>query len=289
MGASHVHRRHPAPGAGLLLGRLGAGGACRRRCRSSPGSARCGTAGRELKLPMLYLLGFFLVFVIGGLTGVMLAMVPFDWQAHDTHFVVAHLHYVLIGGFIFPMLAGAYYWLPHFTGRTPRRPAGRGRVLADLRRLQRDLLHDAPDRPARHAAAGLHLSRRGGMDLAEPGLLGRQLRHDHRLRAVRDRRRFARHYARRRRRNPWMRRHPRMGHADPHRPPTTSRAFPPSPIANRWLSPRFSPPRWRAARAISANRAMVGARRWRWTPPRARSTTSSSCPATRACRSSRLR
>jgi cytochrome c oxidase subunit I+III len=72
----------------------------------------------ELKLPMLYLLGFFFIFVIGGMTGVMLAMVPFDLQAHDTHFVVAHLHYVLIGGFIFPMLAGAYYWLPHFTGRT---------------------------------------------------------------------------------------------------------------------------------------------------------------------------
>jgi len=71
----------------------------------------------ELKLPMLYLVGFFLIFVLGGLTGVMLAMVPFDWQAHDTHFVVAHLHYVLVGGFVFPMLAGAYYWLPHFTGR----------------------------------------------------------------------------------------------------------------------------------------------------------------------------
>ncbi len=76
----------------------------------------------ELKLPMLYLLGFFLVFVLGGLTGVMLAMVPFDWQAHDSYFVVAHLHYVLVGGFVFPMLAGAYYWLPHFTGkaRVPR-------------------------------------------------------------------------------------------------------------------------------------------------------------------------
>ncbi|MEC3948138.1 cytochrome c oxidase subunit I [Sphingobium sp. HWE2-09] len=71
----------------------------------------------ELKLPMLYLLGFFLVFVLGGLTGVMLAMVPFDGQAHDSYFVVAHLHYVLVGGFIFPMLAGAYYWLPHFSGR----------------------------------------------------------------------------------------------------------------------------------------------------------------------------
>ncbi|MEP9402649.1 cytochrome c oxidase subunit I [Sphingomonas sp. VNH70] len=71
----------------------------------------------ELKLPMLYLIGFFIVFVIGGLTGVMLAMVPFDAQAHDTAFVTAHLHYVLVGGFVFPMLAAAYYWLPHVTGR----------------------------------------------------------------------------------------------------------------------------------------------------------------------------
>ncbi|MFN4281379.1 MAG: cytochrome c oxidase subunit I [Alphaproteobacteria bacterium] len=68
-------------------------------------------------IPMLYLMGFFFIFVAGGLTGVMLAMVPFDLQAHDTHFVVAHLHYVLIGGFVFPMLAAAYFWLPHFTGR----------------------------------------------------------------------------------------------------------------------------------------------------------------------------
>lgn len=75
-------------------------------------------AGRpQMKLPMLYLIGFFVTFVMGGLTGVMVAVVPFDWQAHDTAFVTAHLHYVLVGGFIFPMLAGAYYWLPHFTGR----------------------------------------------------------------------------------------------------------------------------------------------------------------------------
>ena len=71
----------------------------------------------QLKLPMLYLIGFFVVFVIGGLTGVMLAMVPFDVQAHDTAFVTAHLHYVLVGGFVFPMLAAAYYWLPHIIGR----------------------------------------------------------------------------------------------------------------------------------------------------------------------------
>src|SRR5690554_3506160 len=71
----------------------------------------------RMSVPMLYVAGFFLVFVMGGLTGVMLAMVPFNQQAHDTYFVVAHLHYVLVGGFVFPMLAALYYWLPHFTGR----------------------------------------------------------------------------------------------------------------------------------------------------------------------------
>ncbi|HTQ00813.1 MAG TPA: cytochrome c oxidase subunit I [Casimicrobiaceae bacterium] len=70
-------------------------------------------------MPMLYIFGFFFVFALGGLTGVMLAIVPFDWQAHDTYFVVAHLHYVAGGAFAFPLLAALYYWLPHITGRTP--------------------------------------------------------------------------------------------------------------------------------------------------------------------------
>lgn len=71
----------------------------------------------QLKLPMLYVLGFFFTFVMGGLTGVMLAVVPFNWQAHDTAFVTAHLHYVLIGGFVFPMLAGVTWWMPMMSGR----------------------------------------------------------------------------------------------------------------------------------------------------------------------------
>ena len=71
----------------------------------------------QFRLPMLYIMGFFATFVMGGLTGVMLAMVPFNWQAHDTHFVVAHLHYVLIGGFVFPMLAAVSYWMPLICGR----------------------------------------------------------------------------------------------------------------------------------------------------------------------------
>ncbi len=83
-------------------------------------------AGRPvLRLPMLYLFGFLVVFVTGGLTGVMLALVPFDWQAHDTQFVVAHLHYVLVGGMVFPLLAAIYYWLPHVTGRMPSESLGK--------------------------------------------------------------------------------------------------------------------------------------------------------------------
>jgi cytochrome c oxidase subunit I len=67
--------------------------------------------------PLLFLIGFIVIFVIGGLTGVMVASVPLDTQVHDTYFVVAHLHYVLIGGAVFPLLAGIYYWFPKITGR----------------------------------------------------------------------------------------------------------------------------------------------------------------------------
>lgn len=76
-------------------------------------------------LPMLWIIGFLVVFVCGGLTGVMLAVAPFNWQVHDTHFVVAHLHYVLVGGMLFPLVAGFYYWLPHVSGRMPSYQRGR--------------------------------------------------------------------------------------------------------------------------------------------------------------------
>lgn len=67
--------------------------------------------------PMLYATGSLAIFVIGGLTGVMVAVAPFDWQAHDTYFVVAHLHYVLIGGTLMPLFGGLYYYWPLITGK----------------------------------------------------------------------------------------------------------------------------------------------------------------------------
>jgi cytochrome c oxidase subunit I+III len=69
------------------------------------------------KTPLLFVIGFIITFVIGGLTGVMVASVPFDTQVHDTYFVVAHFHYVLIGGAVFPLLGAIYYWYPKMTGR----------------------------------------------------------------------------------------------------------------------------------------------------------------------------
>src|SRR5690606_5340006 len=77
-----------------------------------------------LRLPMLYMAGFFVIFLIGGLTGVMVALVPFNFQIHDTHFVVAHFHYVLVGGMVFPILAATYYWMPLIWGSVPSGPLG---------------------------------------------------------------------------------------------------------------------------------------------------------------------
>ncbi|RLP27922.1 cytochrome c oxidase subunit I [Mesorhizobium sp. YM1C-6-2] len=83
-------------------------------------------AGRVIfSTPMLFAMGGIAIFVMGGLTGVMVALAPFDWQAHDTYFIVAHLHYVLIGGMLFPVFAGLYYYYPLIDGRHMSDKVGR--------------------------------------------------------------------------------------------------------------------------------------------------------------------
>jgi cytochrome c oxidase subunit I+III len=71
----------------------------------------------RLGVPMLFALGFLLIFLLGGITGVMVAVMPFDWQVHDSYFVVAHFHYVLNGAVVFPIFGALYFWIPKMTGR----------------------------------------------------------------------------------------------------------------------------------------------------------------------------
>jgi heme/copper-type cytochrome/quinol oxidase subunit 1 len=77
------------------------------------------------RTPLVFVLGFLVNFVLGGLTGVMVASVPIDMQVHDTYFVVAHFHYVLIGGAVFPLIGAVYYWFPKITGRMLSETLGR--------------------------------------------------------------------------------------------------------------------------------------------------------------------
>ncbi|GAB3804680.1 cytochrome c oxidase subunit I [Micromonospora zhanjiangensis] len=78
-----------------------------------------------VRVPFLYVVGFIVTFVIGGLTGVMFAMTAFDQQVTDSYFIVAHFHYVLFGGAVFPILAAIHHWLPKMTGRMFNERLGR--------------------------------------------------------------------------------------------------------------------------------------------------------------------
>ncbi len=71
----------------------------------------------NMKSPLLYAIGFVAMFIIGGLSGISVAVVPIDFQVTDTYYVVAHLHYVLFGGTVFAIFAGIFYWFPKITGR----------------------------------------------------------------------------------------------------------------------------------------------------------------------------
>ena len=71
----------------------------------------------EFRAPLLFIGGFIALFVIGGLSGIMFAAIPFDQATTDTYFVVAHFHFIIFGAAVFPLLGGLYYWFPKVTGR----------------------------------------------------------------------------------------------------------------------------------------------------------------------------
>ena len=127
--------------------------------------------------PMLWVVGFIATFVIGGLSGVMTASAPLDLQLTDTYFIVAHLHYVLVGGAVFPLFGAFCYWYPKATGRMMSERLGKWALRADRRRLQRRLLPDALPRARRHAAPRVHVRPGDGLGTAEPR------RHDRRRRS----------------------------------------------------------------------------------------------------------
>ena len=127
----------------------------------------------EFKTPLLFCVGFIALFLIGGISGVFLAMFPVDWQLNETYFVVAHIHFVLIGGAVFPIFAAIYYWFPKITGRMLSERPRQAELLADVLRHPGHLPDPARDRPRRHAAARVRVRQRGQPGALQPDLDGR--------------------------------------------------------------------------------------------------------------------
>ena len=107
---------------------------------------------------MLYALGFIGLFTIGGLTGLILASLAVDVHVHDTYFVVAHFHYIMVGGAVMAYLGGIHFWWPKMTGRMYPEMLGKLSALAGLRRLQPDVLPAVRARLPGDAAALLRVS-----------------------------------------------------------------------------------------------------------------------------------
>ena len=215
-------------------------------------------------VPMLYIFGFFFIFALGGLTGVMLAIVPFDFQAHDTYFVVAHLHYVVGGAFAFPLLAALYYWLPLLTGRTAvhRMSVPAFWLVFIGFNLTFFFMHlvgllGMPRRVFTYTGdegwTGLNLLSSVGGFIMTIGFglvvidLLAQIRYGRECGAIRGR---PEHWS---------------GQCRSHRRRMPSRRSHMSTQGQIALVPVSSDPRWRAARGISASRATAGRRRWAYT------------------------
>ena len=113
-----------------------------------------------LESPMLYAIGFIGLFTIGGMTGLFLATMGLDIHVHDTYFVVAHFHYIMVGGAIMGYLGGLHYWWPKITRTALQRDMGQGCRHHRLRRLQPDVLPAVPRRLSRDAAAVPRVSAR---------------------------------------------------------------------------------------------------------------------------------
>ena len=111
----------------------------------------------SFQTPMLFSIGFLFAFLMGGVTGVLLASPPVDFMTHDTYFVVAHFHQVLIGTAVFAGFAGFYFWYPKMFGRMLRREPGQAPLLGAVHRVLGDLHAPVRGGPRRHAPTGRRL------------------------------------------------------------------------------------------------------------------------------------
>jgi cytochrome c oxidase subunit 1 len=107
----------------------------------------------RLDTPMLFALGFLTMFTLGGISGVMLAMIPLTIHVSDTYFIVAHIHYVLFGGSLFTIFAGVYFWFPKMTGRMYDETLGKLHFWSTFVFFNATFAPDARDRRPGHAAA----------------------------------------------------------------------------------------------------------------------------------------
>ena len=107
--------------------------------------------------PMLCSIAFLFQFLIAGLTGIMLACAPLDWQLNDSYFLIAHFHYTLVGALVFMIFAAIYYWFPKATGRLLSETTGQMAFLAVSHRFPHHLRHYALSRHPGNAAPHLHL------------------------------------------------------------------------------------------------------------------------------------
>ena len=131
------------------------------------------------RMPMVWAIGFLLTFLLGGLTGPMLASPPLDFHLSDSYFVVAHFHYVLFGGSVFGIYAAVYYWFPKFTGRMLERAARDGALRAHLRRDAPHVPRPAHRRARGHAAPRPELPGGGRVRHAQPRVDDRRLHPRH--------------------------------------------------------------------------------------------------------------
>ena len=175
LGSSHVYRRHERRAGCHFLWRD-------IHDRRADGHQDVQLDRHDLRrkiahgIPDAVRAGFLAMFLIGGLTGIMLAAVPIDWQVSDSYFVVGHFHYVLFGGSLFAIMAAYYYWFPKVTGRLMDERLARWHFWLMFVGFQPDVFPDAHCGLARHAATDLHLFSRPRLDDLESGLHGRRHR-----------------------------------------------------------------------------------------------------------------